>query len=335
MTVQTRQRLLDTATACTLRPRFEGTNINVWMGFKHINYLAEEAVLEHFRACGVGASMLFAEYGLCWEPVHLDTRIRTSFQIDDLVEATVTPQAAGGVGNELAFQVDLHIDRAGQRRNAARSRVRVMLRHDRPRGDGSFEAIPEPLREVSVERIARTSPDLNPRIVLPAHQFHDRVSLGDDAIVVALTRHSNSFAWRRRIPYFYCHFSHRLQLSGYLRQLEEVVDLFLADRGISIRTLLEDQGWVPMVTHSSVEMLDEALMEEDLYTVFTVEEIFKNLTYTARMDNYVIRNGQLLRTGTGRITHGYARIENHDSLRLVEFDQRMLSALHGAHHADR
>ena len=48
-------------------------------------------------------------------------------------------------------------------------------------------------------------------------------------------------------------------------------------------------------------------MEEELYTVFTVEDVFKDLTYTARMDCYVLRGGRLVQTATGRITHGYAR----------------------------
>jgi hypothetical protein len=48
-----------------------------------------------------------------------------------------------------------------------------------------------------------------------------------------LTAGRNAYAWKWRIPYFYCHFTERMQMSGYLRQMEEVVDLFLADRGVS------------------------------------------------------------------------------------------------------
>jgi hypothetical protein len=80
-------------------------------------------------------------------------------------------------------------------------------------------------------------------------------------------------------------------------------------------------------------MLAEAVMEEDLYTTFTVESIFKGFTYTSRMDAYVLRGGQLLRTATGRITHGYAEIMNRHDFRLVEFDERVLSALGGGNHA--
>ena len=33
-----------------MRPRYEGANICTWIGFKHVNYLVEEAVLAHFRS---------------------------------------------------------------------------------------------------------------------------------------------------------------------------------------------------------------------------------------------------------------------------------------------
>jgi len=150
-----------------------------------------------------------------------------------------------------------------------------------------------------------------------------------DPVLDELTRNSRSFAWRWRIPYPYCHFNSRLQLSGYLRLLEEVVDLFLADRGVSIRSLLCERSWIPVVPHSSITILDEVIMEEELYTVFTVENIFKNVTFLARMDAYVLRDGTLLRTASGRITHGYAEIVSRKDFHLTELDERMLAALGG------
>ena len=135
--------------------------------------------------------------------------------------------------------------------------------------------------------------------------------------------------WKWRIPYFYCHFTERIQQSGYLRIMEEVVDLFLADRGISIRRMLTDQKWIPVVPQARVEILREALMEEELYTVFTVEDVFKDLTYTARMDCYVLRGDELVQTATGRITHGYALILDRHAWEVVPFDERTLAAFRG------
>ena len=152
------------------------------------------------------------------------------------------------------------------------------------------------------------------------------VGVGDPEAALSV---SNSFVWKWRMPYFYCHFTERVQMSGYLRLMEEVVDLFLRERGVSIKTLLDEQNWIPVVPHSRITLLDEARMEEDLYTVFTVENVFKGFTYTARMDCYALRDGVLVPTATGHITHGYAVIENRRDWSLVSFDDRLNSALEG------
>jgi acyl-CoA thioesterase FadM len=298
----------DIETTTRLRPRYEGLNINSWIGFKHINYLAEEAVLEHLRAAGWSPHSLFEDHGLCVELVDIDTRITTAIHTDDLVEAVVQQSS---VESELAFAVKLFVQRGGERRKAAGSRVRVVLRTD----DlfGRSDPLPDGLEPFVTGRIARAELDRTPIPSDPAE----------------LTAGANAFVWRWRIPYFYCHFSERLQLSGYLRQLEEVVDLFLADRGVSIKRLLDEQRWIPLVTHSSITMLDEVVMEEDLYTVFTVENIFKNFNYTARMDTYVRRDGELRRTATGHITHAYGEILNRREIKVVEFDRRLRTALDG------
>ena len=44
------------------------------------------------------------------------------------------------------------------------------------------------------------------------------------------------------------------------------------------------------------------------------------------MDYYVVRDGRLLRTATGSITHAYGVVENGNSGRLVTFDDRVLAA---------
>jgi acyl-CoA thioesterase FadM len=152
---------------------------------------------------------------------------------------------------------------------------------------------------------------------------------GVDAVVEQLAGATNGIVWRWRVPYFYCHFSERMQHSGYLRVMEEVVDLFLGQRGISIRTMLAGRRWIPVVPNARVRILAPAYMEEELVTVFTVEQVFKNLLYTARMDCYVRRAGQLLPTATGRITHGYAEVVDRRTWRHVPFDEETLAALGG------
>ena len=107
------------------------------------------------------------------------------------------------------------------------------------------------------------------------------------------------------------------------------MDRFLAARGISIKDLLDTRSWIPACTRSRIHLLGEARMEEDLYTVYTVEDIFKDFTYTSRMDNYVVRDGRLVQTATGTVTHGYASIEDRTTWGLVDFDVRVHQALRG------
>ncbi|WP_216207129.1 acyl-CoA thioesterase family protein [Amycolatopsis aidingensis] len=306
-------------TTTSVRPGYEGLNINSWIGFKHINYLVEEAVLEHFRVAGISAHTLFEDYGLCVELVAIDTRISTAMHTDDLARAVVRTGSGTDAG-EISFTVTLFVRRGTELKKAAMSSVQVTLRRD-----GIFEAadeIPDGLSPFVTNRVERRASGPDPCAV--AGKVADA-----ESVLAKLNCGTNAFAWRRRVPYFYCHFSERLQLSGYLRQLEEAVDLFLADRGVSIKRLLDEQRWIPLVTHSSMSMLTEVVMEEELYTVFTVEDIFKSFHYTARMDTYVLRNGEPHRTATGRITHAYGEILNRGAIKIVQFDRRLLAALRG------
>ncbi|WP_433598120.1 hypothetical protein ACQPXH_20335 [Nocardia sp. CA-135953] len=318
--------LLRESTTHRLRPRFEGSNICTWIGFKHVNYLVEEAVLAHFRHVGLPARTLYEAHGLCVEFIDLDTRIRSAFHLDDEVSAEVSP-APHADADQLRFTVVLRRLVDGTATRAASSTVAVVLRGDE-RGGAPAHPGPSHLAPYQRSHLRRQLPERHP---LPAIRRNSlgRGGVGGDAVLQELTGGTNSFAWRWRIPYPYCHFTERLQMSGYLRQLEEVVDLFLMSRGVSIKRLLDEQNYIPVVPRSNISIIDEALMEEDLYTVFTVEEVFKRVTYTARMDCYVLREEMLVPTATGRITHGYAEIRDRTDWALVDFDDRLLTALRG------
>lgn len=314
--------LLTDATQVALRPRYEGNNICTWIGFKHVNYLVEEAVLEHFRRAGLSSRYLYEEFGLGLDIVSIDTRILNAFHLDDVAVATVQPKIVPG-SDRLTFAVTI-IKHGGETKDVT-SKVTVALRRDtyiEP-----TDACPAELARFVVTKIGGAEPGELVEVARDTPLSAGRgTTAGDDPVLAQLTAGRNAFGWKWRIPYPYCHNNERLQMSGYLRQMEEVVDLFLADRGISIKTLLDDRRWIPVVPHSKIEFLDEALMEEDLYTIYTVEEIFKDFTYRSRMDTYVVRNGRLVQTSTGTITHGYAVIENRRDWKLVPFDQRVLDA---------
>lgn len=317
------------------RPRYEGSNICTWIGFKHVMYLIEEAVLEAVRQSGPGAQELYEEHGLGVDIVDSDARILTALHIDDVARTEVTRRPDDGSG-EIAFRTVTYVDRPGEHGavqpvKAVTAKVRVVLRRAADAGEPPAE-----LAAFSVAEIRRTAASALPRpTAVGSADAGEGAAPGGRGVVgfadetaQSLAQGRNAVVWRWRIPYFYCHFSERIQHSGYLRIMEEVVDLFLADRGISIRTML-DRKWIPVVPQARVEVLREALMEEELYTVFTVEDVFKDLTYTARMDCYVVRGGELIQTATGRITHGYALIVNRRDWRVVPFDQETIAALRG------
>ncbi|HZN73609.1 MAG TPA: thioesterase [Micromonosporaceae bacterium] len=313
MTESLTSTLLTTSTTVPLRPRYEGSNICTWIGFKHVNYLVEEAVLEHFRAAGLSSRRLFEEFGLGLDVVELDTRIRTAFHLDDVGIARVEPATGAGSG-ELSFAVTIDKDGYGPGRAVAAT-ARVVLRRER---------YIDPTSDVPVELAPFTVDAIGDAV------WTDAPPADPDVVLQRLLAGRNAYGWRQRIPYPYCHFNERLQMSGYLRQMEAAADLFLADRGISIRQLLDGRRWIPVVPHSRIWMLAEALLEEDLYTVYTVDEVFKDLTYRSTMDTYVVRDRRLIHTATGSITHGYAKIQNRRDWTLVNIDAPVLDAIRGA-----
>ncbi|KJS54221.1 hypothetical protein [Streptomyces rubellomurinus] len=311
--------LLESPTTTIVRPRYEGSNICTWIGFKHVNYMVEEAVLDHFRQVGLPARGLYETHGLGLDLVDIDTRILHAFHMDDQAEAIVSPWTKDEDGT-IGFKVVINVERDGEVLKAVTSKVRVSLRIDTYLEAAG--AVPEQLARFAV---AKLGDDLE--------RAEGTTAPTEEEILASLTAGKNAYAWKWNIPYPYCHFTERIQMSGYLRLMEEGKDRFVMDRGISIKTLLDDRKWIPVVPRSNIRILDEALMEEDLYTVYTVEEVFKEFTYTSRMDFYVLRDGKLVKAATGSIVHGYAVIGNRRDWSLVNFDQRVLDAINGVQSA--
>ena len=276
-----------------LRPRCEGSNIRTWIGFKHFMYLAEEAVVQWFRDHGAGPQALYHVHGLGLELVDSSLQLPSVLEVDDLVTAEVTPLAPGRFGVRL---------RAGGT-VVGRGKVSVVLvREADPLGSAP---LPGPMAELVVDRVG-----------LPAADEPDV----DDA----------EFEWSWCARYFYCHYSDRVQHSAYVRALEETVDRFLAQRGISVGRLLADRGWIPVVSRVSVRVLADAHMEEVVHTTFTVSDVLKRIGYDGVMNCYVCRGGTRVRTATARILHGYAMTRGDRAGQLAEFDDEVMAALTGA-----
>ncbi|MEU3872962.1 MULTISPECIES: hypothetical protein [Streptomyces] len=316
--------LLENPTTGRLRPGFEGNNISFAIGFKHISYLAEAAVLHHFREAGLSAGELYRRHGLGFDVVDVHSRLGALLAVDDEVEAQVTPTTKDGE-DRLRFKVEMFVERDGKRVKCAGSTVRVALRIDDH--IKAEEPWPAGLERFATARLGTGERRDVAATPLPYGEFTAGRGTTADPVLAELVGDTNAFGWRWRMPYFYCHFNERVQMSGFLRIMEEAEDLFLADRGLAIKQVLDGRGWIPVVTQSRIELLDETVMEEELYTVYTVENIFKSLLYTHRMDCYVLRDGQLVKTATGTITHGYLTETAPNQWEMADMDEATLAAL--------
>jgi len=299
-------------------PRYEGANIRTWIGFKHFMYLTEEAILAYFRDRGVGARQLYHDHHLGLEIVDNSIQLPAPLEVDDEVTATVVSGSAKP-GQGAPFVVQLAVTRDGKPVTVGKAKVRVALielKEDAP-------AEPAP---------ALVQPFVVPEVAALANRSGSApvpIAAEQDVLAALGLTGSNAFLWSWRAPYFYCHFSDRLQHSAYVRAMEEVVDRFLVERGLAIGKLLTERSWIPVVSRARVQMLDDVWMEEIVHTVFTVEDVLKDMSYTARMDCYVRRGGELVRSATGTIMHGYAISRGPDAGTVAVLDPATQAALLG------
>jgi len=300
-------------------PRYEGANIRTWIGFKHFMYLTEEAILQYFRDRGVGARQLYHDHHLGLEIIDNSIQLPAPLEVDDEVTATVV-SGPPKPGYGAPFVVHLAVNRDGTSVTVAKAKVRVALielKEDAPAAPAPALIQPYVVPEVAALATSAGSAPMP-------------IAAGQDVLSALGLTGSNAFLWSWRAPYFYCHFSDRLQHSAYVRTMEEVVDRFLVDRGLAIGKLLVERGWIPVVSRARVQMLDDVRMEEVVHTVFTVEDVLKDVSYTARMDCYVERGGELVHTATGSIMHGYAISRGPDAGTVAVLDPATQAALLGS-----
>jgi acyl-CoA thioesterase FadM len=286
------------ATVLSCRPGFEGANIRTWIGFKHFMYLVEQAALQWLIDRGTSARDLFLDYGLGFEIVDCSAQLPAVLEIDDQVTAQVT-----GEGPVLAVQ--LSVDRDGRPVTVLRGKLRVAL-------------VPEPAAPVH-----RPAPPALAALEVP------HLAAASTVKDPGTGWEPEEFLWSWRAPYFYCHYSDRVQHSGFVRCLEEVVDRFLADRGISVGRMLRERSWIPVVSRARVQLIEPAHMEETVHTTFTVTDILRGVMFDGRMDCYVKRGDQVVPVATAKILHGYAIAAGEGAGGLAELDADVVTALTG------
>jgi len=301
-----------------LRPGFEGANIRTWIGFKHFMYLAEAAVLEWFRERGIGPGTAYHRHGLGLSVVDSSVLLPAVLEVDDLVVAEAKPTRDGRFTVRL-FSTGNGAD--GTKKPALRGTVRVAAVREREPAEPAPP--PDPLTPLVVDGVAGAADGAERAGVIPVRD-------ADPATVLAPAG-SPLVCWKSTVPYFHCHYSSRMQHSGYVRALEDVVERFLALRGISVGRLLAERGWIPVVSRARVRLLSDAYLEETMYTTFTIEEVLKEVTFGGRMDCYAARGNELVHAATATILHGYAVTRGAGAGDLARFDAEVLDALRGEH----
>jgi acyl-CoA thioesterase FadM len=298
-----------TPTALRTRPSREGANIRTWIGFKHFIYLVEQAVLEWVRDNGASVRDLYLDRGLCLEIVDCSVQLPAVLELDDEVRVDVEAEGSGRLVVRIAV-------RRGERDvTVLRGKVRVALVPD-PRA-ASYQPAPAGLALPEVADLAAAC-----TVGEPGHR---RIEPG----ATVATTLAPAYLWSWRVPYFYCHFSDRVPLSGYVRTMEDVVDRFLADRGISVGRLLAERFWIPVVSRARIRLIGPAHLEETVHTVFTVTDILRGVLFDGRMDCYVRRGDDLVAVATGTILHGYAIAAGPAAGTLAELDDEIVRALRG------
>lgn len=301
-------------TVMTARPAFEGANIQTWIGFKHFMYLVEHSLLQWLRDQGAAARTLYVEHGLGFEIVDCSVQLPAVIELDDEVHAQVTTERPD---RSDRLVVRLVVRRDGGEVTVLRGKVTVAL--IREAAAGQHRPAPTALSTLevpSLEAAVRGAPPARP--IAPGQSV---------AAIVAGA--ANEFLWSWRAPYFYCHYSDRVQHSGFVRALEEVVDRFLADRGISVGRMLADRSWIPVVSRARVQLLAATHMEETVHTVFAVTDILRGVMFDGRMDCYVERGGALVPVATAQILHGYAIAAGPGAGGLAQLDDDVIRALTG------
>jgi acyl-CoA thioesterase FadM len=303
MTILTEHRV-----ATTHRPRFEGANIRTWVGFKHFMYLAEEAVLDWFRARGLGPSRLFHDHGLALSIVDSSVQLPAPLDVDDVVDPEVT-------GGPARFTVRL----SARGSTVLRGKLRVVLAPTRgPYGEAPASVPPE--LAPAVGQIADAA--VGGRRDLAA-------SPGADPAAGLAADRPGAHVWSWRVPYHLCQFSRWIQHSGYIRALEEMVERFLAERGLSVATMLDTRGWIPVVSRARVSQLADVAMEETVHAVFAVDHVLRDVGFDGRMDCYVRRGAALEHVATARILHAYALARGPQAGTVARLGPATIAALTG------
>lgn len=108
-----------------LTPQCEGCTVEIWVGFRHFNYLAEHAVLLCLRECDADVRALYWGEELCWQVVSSRARYQQALLGGDATYVCVAAESASA--RELRFRVSIVAERFGSMVTLGRVRLGAAL----------------------------------------------------------------------------------------------------------------------------------------------------------------------------------------------------------------
>ena len=278
------------------RPLSEGANIESWIGFKHFSYLAEGAVQDFLRETGMSQDDMLRETGESVDIVEFSLRLPSPLYADSRVSLHVEGERADP-SRPPADALRVRGDRVSAEASARCLEGRAGLR------GWSREEL-----DAMLSRAAQAGPEVSSTASImrgAAPGLHD---------------------WLFTVPYPYCRASSVMQFDGYVRLVEDSVERFLRAQGVSVRRLLVERGWIPVVTRWNLTIDEPVLMEEELVISTDVTGVFKGLLWDSDIGFHVVRDGERVTVARASITHGYAITRGRLSGTMAAFDDELLHA---------
>lgn len=287
------------------RPRIEGCHINSWLGFKHLVFIIEESIYDFFRQNNYSQRKLIIDYGLKLKVYYSKIDIISVVNSDDLLSVHVQKEK---YNNEFSFVIKAVFQDG---KVAFKGKAKAVIEQTY-----HTDNIPEELLSY-----------IDQRNLL--YNFENIELFNNNCLNVIENQYQdkNHIVWRKKIKYFHCYYRYELAHTAYIKAVEEIEDVFLSERNISISKMLKTRDWIPFVSSSNIEIRENAFLDEELIMVFSISRIFKECLYEADIDFYVERDNILINVAKGRITHGYTYIENTNKWSMVNFDNETIKAL--------
>lgn len=289
----------------SMYPKNEGANVENYIGFKHMTYLMEEAIISFLRDLYLSPNVLYKKYGIKIIIKSLSIDILKAINIDDFIEIDI---CSSMVFNEFVI-------RAYDNNNSF-FRGKVGIDIELTNKKVGLDLLPKEVANF-----------LNGVLRAKTEESFLEKSIEGNPISYLKQLYNSAFIYSKRIPYYYCNYTKELHHSGYERIIEETVDLFLENKNLSIRSMLDKKSWIPVVSKSKVCLLNKVEIEDIVYIVFDVKNILFNRIYEADIIFFKVKDNKLQEVARGEISHGYSDIKNPQNPELVVLDDEILKAL--------